>query len=125
MKILVVDDEHIVARALSRAFSSRGHEVVVAHSGEEGLERWIVTAPDAVLLDVVMPGLTGPQVIEEYAKKEDKGSRAQIILMTAHSGVKGREAARELGADEFIQKPFEDVFKLVSQIESLVRTPKK
>jgi DNA-binding response OmpR family regulator len=125
MKILVVDDEHIVARALSRAFSSKGHKVIVAHSGEEGLKSWIETAPDAVLLDVVMPGLTGPQVIEEYTKKDDSPSRAQIILMTAHSGVKGRDAARELGADEFIQKPFEDVFKLVTQVEDLVRTQKK
>jgi DNA-binding response OmpR family regulator len=122
MKVLIVDDEHIVARALSRAFASRGHEVVVAHSGEEGLEKWISILPDAVLLDVVMPGLTGPQVIEEYDKRKQKNSRAQIVLMTAHSGVKGREPARELGADEFIQKPFDDVFKLVANVENLVRT---
>lgn len=124
MKILVVDDELIVARALLRAFSSRGHEVIVAHSGEEGLEKWIAATPDAVLLDVVMPGLTGPQVIEEYQKKGNKSLQVQIILMTAHSGVKGREPARELGADEFIQKPFEDVFKLVTQVEDLVRANK-
>jgi DNA-binding response OmpR family regulator len=121
MKILIVDDELIVARALQRAFTSKGHEVTLAHSGEEGLEKWLSFSPDAVLLDVVMPGLSGPQVIEEYQKRGHTGQRAQVILMTAHSGVKGREPARELGADEFIQKPFEDVFKLVSQIEELVR----
>ena len=121
MKLLVVDDEMIVARALSRAFTSRGHEVTVAHSGEEGLEKWQTLDPDAVLLDVVMPGLTGPQVIEEFKKKSDNKPRAQVVLMTAHSGVKGRDAALELGADEFIQKPFEDVFKLITQVEDLVR----
>ncbi len=124
MKILIVDDELIVARALLRAFTSRGHEVTVAHSGEEGLEKWLSYTPEAVLLDVVMPGLTGPQVIEEYKKKAGIIPRAQVILMTAHSGVKGREPARELGADEFIQKPFEDVFKLVNLVEELVRKNK-
>jgi DNA-binding response OmpR family regulator len=122
MKILVVDDELIVARALSRAFSARGHDVTVAHSGEEGLEKWIENSPDAVMLDVVMPGLTGPQVIEEYKKRINLKTHARVILMTAHSGVKGLEPALELGADDFIQKPFENIFNLVTRIENLVRS---
>ena len=124
MKVLVVDDEIIVARALRRAFESRGHEVTVAHTGEEGLEKWCESSPDAVLLDVVMPGLTGPQVIEEYKKRSRLDGNvclAQVILMTAHSGIKGREPALELGAHDFIQKPFEDVFVLVERIEKLVQ----
>ena len=79
MKILVVDDEPIVARALSRAFVAKGHEVTVAHSGEEGLEKWIENSPDAVMLDVVMPGLTGPQVIEEYKKRKDMKNHARAF----------------------------------------------
>ena len=124
MKILVVDDEIIVARALRRAFESRGHFVTVAHTGEDGLEKWCEISPDAVLLDVVMPGLTGPQVIEEHRKRRrlgDNACLAQVILMTAHSGIKGREPALELGAHDFIQKPFEDVFALVERVEKLVR----
>ncbi len=115
----MVDDETIVAKALSRAFASRGHEVEVAHSGEEGLEKWLSWNPDAVLLDVVMPGLTGPQVIEEYGKKMASRIRPKVVLMTAHSGVKGLEPAKLLGADDFIQKPFEDIFGLVKHIEDL------
>ena len=124
MKVLVVDDELIVARALSRAFSAKGHNVSVAHSGEDGLEMWLGTAPDVVMLDVVMPGLTGPQVIEEY-KKSGKTAHARVILMTAHSGIKGKEPALELGADDYIEKPFENIFDLVARIETLVRTKKK
>jgi CheY-like chemotaxis protein len=121
VNILVVDDEVIVARALTRAFESKGHTVSVAHSGEEGLEKWIEILPDAIMLDVVMPGLTGPQVIEEFKKKNIKMEKpTRVILMTAHSGIKGRETALKLGADDFIQKPFEDIFGLVSQIEKLV-----
>jgi CheY-like chemotaxis protein len=122
-KVLVVDDEVIVAKALSRAFASRGHEVVVAHTGEEGVDKWQEFAPDVVLLDVVMPGLTGPQVIEEYKRRslsKERLSSAQIILMTAHSGIKGREPAMELGAHDFIQKPFENIFELVQRVEKLL-----
>jgi CheY-like chemotaxis protein len=122
MKVLVVDDEVIITRALKRAFESKGHEVSIAHAGEEGLEQWQKILPDVVMLDVVMPGLTGPQVIEEYknycAVKKIK-DQTKIILMTAHSGIKGREAALALGAHDFIQKPFENVFDLVRRIELL------
>ncbi len=120
MKILVVDDEVIVARALSRAFESKGHSVAVAFSGEEGLEKWLQWKPNAVMLDVVMPGLTGPQVIQEY-KKINGSSKTCVILMTAHSGIKGKEAAIEMGAHDFIQKPFENVFNLVNRIENLLK----
>src|ERR1700681_1428279 len=99
MNVLVVDDEVIIARALSRAFESKGHMVTTAHSGEEGLEKWIELTPDAVMLDVVMPGLTGPQVIEEYHRRKGS-SGGKVVLMTAHSGIKGRDAAIQLGADD-------------------------
>ncbi len=123
MKVLIVDDEFIVAKALARAFESRNHQVVLAHTGEEGVEKWESFAPEVVLLDVVMPGLTGPQVIEEFRRRQDSNSplsSAKIVLMTAHSGVRDRAAAHGLGANEFIQKPFEDIFSLVTQIEKMV-----
>lgn len=120
MKVLVVDDEVIVVRALTRAFQVKGHQVESAQSGEEGLEKWLQGEPDVLLLDVVMPGLTGPQVIEEYMKRHGGlKNGAKVILMTAHSSVKGREEALQLGADDFIQKPFDDVFGLVKRAEEL------
>ena len=121
MNIVVVDDEVIVARSLTRAFESKGHKVSVAHSGQEGLEKWLKLQPDAIMLDVVMPGLTGPQVIEEFKKRKELPVKAaRVILMTAHSGIKGRGPALLLGADDFIQKPFNNIFDLVSHVEQLV-----
>jgi DNA-binding response OmpR family regulator len=122
MKVLVVDDEMIVAKALARAFASKGHAVAMAHTGEEGIEKWEEFSPDVVMLDVVMPGLTGPQVVEEYRRRQESGKplpRAKVVLMTAHSGVRGREHALELGADDFIAKPFENIFDLVTRVEKL------
>ena len=122
MRVLVVDDEVIITKALSRAFQAKGHEVAVAHTGEDGVEKWETFKPEVVMLDVVMPGLTGPQVIEEAQRRRKSGkplSDARLILMTAHSGVKGREPAMNLGAHDFIQKPFENIFDLVVRVEKL------
>src|SRR4051812_26225886 len=110
MKILVVDDEIIVAKALSRAFVAKGHDVRMAHTGEEGLVEWESFSPDIIFLDVVMPGLTGPQVIKAHRAKNKKNKKEIVILMTAHSSVKHKESALEVGADDFIRKPFENVF---------------
>ena len=123
MKILVVDDEVIIGRALARAFESKAHSVTVAHSGEEGVEKWLELSPDVVLLDVIMPGLTGPQVIEEFKKRSTQKTTRKypvVILMSAHSGVKSREPAIRAGADDFVEKPFENIFNLVEQIEKMV-----
>jgi DNA-binding response OmpR family regulator len=117
MKILIVDDEVIIAKALARAFVAKNHEVVLRHSGEEGLEAWEKESPDIVFLDVIMPSMTGPQVIQEYKKRNVKlNKNCFIVLMTAHSGVKHKESALEAGANEFIQKPFDNVFEIVEKI---------
>jgi two-component system, response regulator PdtaR len=123
MRVLVVDDEQIVAKALARAFTSKGHSVATARTGEEGIEKWEEFKPQIVMLDVVMPGMTGPQVVEEYRRRKATDHplpEAKVVLMTAHSGVRGREPALELGADDFIPKPFEDIFDLVTRIENLL-----
>lgn len=125
MKILVVDDEVIVAKALSRAFQAQGHEVTLAHTGEAGLEQWLLKKPDIIFLDVVMPGLTGPQVIEEFRRSnKTRDYRYYVILMTAHSDVKHKASAQQVGADDFMQKPFDDVFALVKKVEQLFKEKK-
>lgn len=125
MKVLVVDDEVIIAKALSRAFASKGHTVFSAFTGEDGVDAWESEAPDVVLLDVVMPGLTGPQVVEEYRKRNGQShSAALVVLMTAHSGITGRDSALKVGADDFIQKPFDNIFDLVGRIEKLLERKK-
>jgi CheY-like chemotaxis protein len=119
VKVFIIDDEPIVSRALQRAFAAKGHDVVIASSGDEAVEMWERVHPDLVLLDVFMPGFTGPQVLQKL-KKEGKIKSEYIVLMTAHSTVKSREQALQLGAHDFVQKPFDNVIKLVEDLTGTV-----
>lgn len=121
MKILIVDDEPLVRKSLGRACMARKHEVFEAVDGNEGLARWLELSPDLVFLDVLMPGLSGPEVLQEFVKKTGARSRATVILMSAYSGEHNLETARQLGADLFIPKPFDDIFAVVARAEGLGR----
>lgn len=117
MKILVVDDEPLVRRSLARALKTRNHDVLEAGDGASGLEMWKSSDPDLVFLDVIMPGLTGPQVLAAVGSPR----RAKVILMSAFSGghdVKGDVSQR---VDLFLPKPFEDIFQIVEEAEELLK----
>lgn len=118
MKILIVDDEPLVRKSLSRACRARKHDVVEAADGTEGLSKWRAEKPDLVFLDVLMPGLSGPELLREIEKDpvlNAKSERTKVILMSAYSG----EHNVVTGADRFIAKPFEDVFAVIAEGEAL------
>lgn len=117
MKILIVDDEPLVRRSLGRALKSRGHEIFEAEDGLQGLTLWREHKPDLVFLDVLMPKLTGPQVLAEIGKDRS----GKVILISAFSGEHNMETAAQMGADLFIPKPFEDIFAIVSVAEELLK----
>lgn len=117
MKILVIDDEPLVRRSLVRACVASGHEVIEAGDGKIGLDLWTKVEPELVFLDVLMPGLTGPQVLESLTP--DQKRRSKVIMMSAFSGQHNMETALQMGADLFIAKPFEDIFSVVKIAEGL------
>ncbi len=130
MKILIVDDEPLVRKSLGRAFRAKGHEVIEAVDGAEGLKIWLdlrlkAAAPELVLLDVLMPGLSGPELLNEIRPhlREDKVAghpwKGRVILMSAYSGEHNVTTAQQLGADLFVPKPFDDVFAFVKTAEGL------
>jgi two-component system, response regulator PdtaR len=119
MKILVVDDEPLVRKSLGRAFKTRGHQVVEAVDGTEGLSRWLDSAPDVVFLDVLMPGLSGPEVLKEVLPRLGPAWKGRVILMSAYSGEHNVSTAQAMGADLFVPKPFDDVFAVVTKAEEL------
>ncbi|KYG67225.1 response regulator [Bdellovibrio bacteriovorus] len=115
MKVLIVDDETLVRRSLQRALKSKGYEVFEATNGVEGLQMWRSEKPDLVFLDVLMPGLTGPEVLKEVGE-----TNAKVILMSAFSGEHNMQTAQQMGANIFVPKPFEDIFGVIALAEGLM-----
>ena len=118
MKILIIDDEPLVRLSLRRALLKSGHSVEEAEDGQSGLEKWTVFQPDLVFLDVLMPRLSGPDLLRALSPA-DKG-RAKVILMSAFAGDYDLKKAQALGADLFIAKPFENVFEVTKRGEEVV-----
>lgn len=120
MKVLIVDDEPLVRKSLTRALRVRNHEVFEAVDGREGFEAWLKLNPDLVLVDILMPGLTGPELLQAIRPKLCDW-RGKTVLMSAYSGDRDQfQAAAQAGADLFIPKPFDDIFAVVTQLETLL-----
>lgn len=117
MKVLVIDDEPLVRMALRRALMKIGHQVEEAIDGEEGELKWRSWGPDLVFLDVLMPKRTGPELLSQGLQSELGG---RVVLMSAYGGEWDLEKARQLGADLFIAKPFDDIFATVRRGAELV-----
>jgi len=113
-KVLVVDDEPLFRRSLKRVLEPE-FEVSEAKDVVEGLEMWKKSAPDIVFLDVLMPGLTGLQVLNEM--KSQGPLISKVILISAYSG---EEATQNSGADLFLQKPFDDIFSVKEHAQRIL-----
>lgn len=117
MKVLIVDDEPLVRLSLRRALHKSGHVIEEAEDGQSGLEKWQTFKPDLVFLDVLMPRLSGPDLLRALTKADR--AFAKVILMSAFTGEYDLERAQSLGAHLFISKPFEDIFSVVKAGEDL------
>ena len=117
MRILVVDDELPVRTALERALRLEGYEVELAADGVEALERLPVAAPDALVLDVLMPRMDGIAVSTQLRAR---GDRTPILLLTARDAVSDRVAGLDAGADDYLVKPFA-LEELFARLRALLR----
>jgi DNA-binding NtrC family response regulator len=103
-KILIVDDEAFNLDLLEQELADRGYTVERAHDGAEALRTMEALRPDIVLLDYMMPGMSGLDVLRELQSRE---SDVPIIMMTAHGSIEVAVEAMKLGAYDFVVKPFE------------------
>ena len=116
--VLVCDDEEVL-RALIRATLDGGvHAVVEARDGEEALEQARRVRPDLILLDMMMPGRSGLDVLAELRADPDVGD-TPVVMLTARTQVGDREAAARAGADRFLAKPFSPL-ELIGVVDELV-----
>ncbi|MBI1992294.1 MAG: response regulator [Candidatus Omnitrophica bacterium] len=103
-RMLIVEDEPRLRNCLQQFFAARGFVVAAAFSGEEAVEEMREHSADVVLLDIVLPGLSGLEVLKRIKQLRP---RARVIMVSALDAEEVREAAREYGADAYILKPFD------------------
>lgn len=117
MRILVVDDEPAVRDSLDRALRLERYEVGMAADGSEALEAVAEQPPDAIVLDLMMPGIDG---LEVCRRLRARGDRTPILILTARDAVSDRVAGLDAGADDYIVKPFA-LEELLARLRALMR----
>jgi len=114
--ILLADDEEKILKRLGRALRDEGHEVVEATSARDAQKQLVEKSFDLLVIDNLMPGMTGLELIREMAQTMQPSERPQVLMMTAHATVESAIEAMKLGALDYLQKPFEveELLALVS-----------
>jgi two-component system response regulator MprA len=116
-RVLVVDDEPAVRRALERALRLEHHDVTLAADGEEALDVLAGGSTDAVILDIMMPKLDGLEVCRRLRKA---GDRTPVLLLTARDAIDDRVEGLDVGADDYLVKPFA-LRELQARLRALLR----
>ena len=114
--ILIIDDDTQLTELLIEFLSSYKYNVVAKHTPEKGLEHLEKNGADAVILDIMLPGMDGFQVL----RKIRENSAIPVIMLTARGEVTDRIVGLELGADDYLPKPFEPR-ELLARIQSILR----
>ena len=115
-RILLMDDDENICKVIRLYLEKEGMEVDVAHDGASGLALFKKDAPNLVLLDIMMPGMDGIEVIKQIRKD----STVPVIMLTAKGDTIDKVLALELGADDYIVKPFEPK-EMIARIKAVIR----
>ncbi len=118
-RILIVDDEPEMVRGLEDNLRFEGYQTIAAGDGARGLALGLSEAPDLILLDVMMPGMSGWDVCRQLRAR---GLDTPVIMLTARGAEADRVQGLELGADDYIAKPF-SVRELMARIRAVLRRP--
>lgn len=117
--VLIAEDEANIAEALRFLLGREGFEISCVADGQEAMRRLRAATPDLLVLDVMLPGLNGFEVLKQM--RADAGLRTlPVVVLTAKTQALDRERALELGAQAYIAKPFSNL-ELVEQVKRLLR----
>jgi len=115
-RVLVVDDDPAILRSLQRNLRARGYDVTASETGEDALHAAQDTQPDLVILDLMLPGISGADVTRELRKQ----TSAPILMLSARGEERAKVMALDLGADDYLTKPF-GMDELMARIRALLR----
>ncbi len=117
MRVLIVEDERKLAQALASALEGEHYEVVIAPTGEDGFFRANDEAFDVVVLDLMLPGRGGLEILQTLRKQQ---IQTPVLILTARDGIEDRVLGLDLGADDYLIKPFA-LPELLARIRALLR----
>jgi len=117
-KVLIVDDDKDIVTIVSTILSGRGWDIKAAYNGREALEAVTSSKPDIILLDIMMPEMNGIEVLKRIKKID---INARIIMITAFGDVESYLDSMELGAYEYINKPFEtdELLEMIDRVAAV------
>ncbi|HJR24109.1 MAG TPA: response regulator [Acidimicrobiales bacterium] len=117
-RVLVVEDDPVILRLLEVNFELEGYDVLLAHDGAEGIDMARAQRPDLVISDIMMPNVSGIELVEAL-KGDEATAGIPIILLSAKAQSADVRAGMEAGADDYITKPFEPL-ELVDRVQALL-----
>ena len=118
-KIVIIDDDRVIAKMVLQALEASGFVVHSAHDGKEGVKLIAQTKPDLVILDWNLPEMNGLQICQ-YVRSHAALSNTSILMLTVFGEMSQKVSAFETGADDYLTKPF-DIQELMLRIKSLLR----
>jgi DNA-binding response OmpR family regulator len=117
VRVLIVEDERKLAQVLASALKAEHYDVVLAPTGEDGFYRANAETFDLVLLDLMLPGRSGLEILETLRKRH---LQTPVLILTARDGIDDRVLGLDLGADDYLVKPFA-LPELLARIRALLR----
>ena len=121
MRILIVEDEHRIAQTIKKGLEQELYAADIAYTGTDGYDMASVEDYDLIILDVMLPGMDGLEVCEKLRKEK---IHSPILMLTAKSQIQDKVAGLDMGADDYLTKPF-SFEELLARIRALTRRPKK
>lgn len=117
MELLLVEDDHVLGKAIERGLTDAGHRCCWVRSGQRGLEQALSQRFDAVVLDLLLPDLPGLDVMTQLRQE---GTRTPVLMLTAMGSVEDRVTGLNAGADDYLVKPFAFP-ELIARLEAICR----
>jgi DNA-binding response OmpR family regulator len=116
--VLVVEDDPVILRLLEVNFELEGFTVYLAHDGAEGIEVAVASKPDVIVSDIMMPNVSGIELVQAL-KADESTASIPIVLLSAKAQTGDLKAGMDAGADDYVTKPFEPL-DLVDRVNALL-----